>query len=105
MNISKTLIEEIKRKCYIANDDEITLNRLNDIIKDSLTKVKRMIGLENTDFNFEDEGNEEELELLKNYCWYAWNDSSNEFKDNYSDDINSLHRKWEVKQYAEEESS
>lgn len=102
--ISETLIGEIKRKCYITDDNEITNNRLKDIIKEAIPVVKRMIGLENVEFNFELEDNKEELKLLKNYCWYDWNDSIHEFKDNYLDDINSLHRKWEVKQYAEEES-
>ena len=101
--MNETLTNEVKRKCYITDTSELTLSRLNDIIKDSLTKVKRMIGV-STDFDFTEEGNEEELELFKNYCWYAWNDAINEFKDNYVDDINSLHRKHEVEQYAEEEN-
>ena len=102
--ISETLIEEVKRKCYITDTNESTTNRLRDVVKEAIPVVKRMIGLENTDFNFEAEGNEEELKLFKNYCWYDWNDSIHEFKDNYLDDINSLHRKWEVKQYAEKET-
>ena len=101
--ISETLINEVKRRCYITDTNEVTYNRLKDIVKDSLPKVKRMIGV-SADFNFEAEGNEEEIELFKNYCWYAWNDSSNEFKDNYLDDINSLHHKHEVAQYVEEEN-
>ena len=101
--MNETLINEVKRKCYITDTNELTLSRLNDIIKDSLTKVKRMIGV-STDFDFTEEGNEEELELFKNYCWYAWNDSINEFKDNYLDDINSIHHKHEVEQYVEEEN-
>ena len=101
--ISETLISKVKRKCYITDTNETTINRLNDIITDSLSKVKRMIGV-STNFDFEAEGNEEELELFKNYCWYAWNDSSNEFKNNYMDDINSLHQKHEVKQYVEEKN-
>lgn len=102
--ISETLIEEVKRKCYITDTNESTINRLRDVVKEAIPTVKRMLGLENVDFNFEAEGNEEELKLFKNYCWYDWNDSINEFKDNYLDDINSLHHKHEVKQYAEEKS-
>lgn len=101
--ISQNLTDELKRRCYITDNNELTLKRFDDTIKDSLTKVKRLIGLENATFDFEAKGNEEELELFKNYVWYAWNDSSHEFKDNYLDDINSLHHKWEVKQYAEKE--
>lgn len=103
MEISETLIKQIKLKCYITDESEQTTIRLNNIIAEALTKVKRMIGV-STDYDFEAKGNEEELELLKNYCWYAWNDSTNEFKDNYLDDINSLHHKHEVEQYVEKEN-
>lgn len=101
--INQTLIDKVKRKCYITDTNELTTQRLTDIITSALTKVKRMIGVDTT-FDFEVEGNEEELELLLNYCWYVWNDSSNEFNDNYLDDINSLHHKHEVTQYVEKES-
>lgn len=104
MDISESLLNEVKRKCYITDTNEITINKVKDMIKDAIPVVKRMIGLENIEFNFEDKDNEEELKLLKNYCWYDWNDSINEFKDSYLDDINSLRHKWEVKQYAEEEN-
>ena len=102
--LSETLIEKIKRKCYITDTNKTTNDRLKDLITDSLTKIKRLIGV-SADFDFELEGNEEELELFKNYCWYAWNDSSNEFKDNYLDDINSIRHKHEVEHYDEEEKS
>lgn len=104
MIISPALLDEVKRKCYITDTSETTNNRLVDVIKDSLPTVKRMIGV-STDFNFEAEGNEEELKLFKNYCWYVWNDLDNEFKDNYLDDINSLHHKHEVEQYDTEEEN
>ena len=103
MDISETLLNEVKRKCYITDTNEITINKVKDMIKDAIPVVKRMIGVAD-DFDFEAEGNEEELKLLKNYCWYDWNDSINEFKDNYLDDINSLRHKHEVTQYAEEEN-
>jgi len=103
MIISETLMLKVKIKCYITDTNTTTTNRLTDIITEALPKVRRMIGVE-SDFDFELEGNEEELELLKNYCWYAWNDSSDEFKNNYLDDINSLHHKHEVAQYVEEEN-
>ena len=102
--LSKSLIDKVKLKCYITDTNITTNTRLEDLITDSLTKVKRMIGV-SANFDFELKGNEEELELFKNYCWYAWNDSSNEFKDNYLDDINSIRHKHEVEQYDEEEKS
>ena len=101
--ISETLIKEVKLKCYITDTNETTNNRLVNMIKDSLPTVRRMIGV-SADFDFEAEGNEEEFKLFKNYCWYAWNDSDNEFEHNYLGDINSLRHKHEVKQYVEEEN-
>lgn len=103
MNISQSLIEQVKNWCYITDDSQITEVRIENIIKSSLPKVKRLIGVK-PDYDFEAKGNEEELELFLNYCWYAWNDSSNDFKDNYLDDINSLHHKHEV-EYAKKENS
>lgn len=99
--ITETLLDEVKRKCYITDNSDLTNKRLNDIVKTALVKVKRMIGV-SPDFDFEEEGNEEELELFKNYCWYAWNDVTNEFNTNYLEDIHSLHSKHEVDQYEEE---
>ena len=102
--MNETLLEKVKRKCYITDTSEITISRLNDIITNGLTKIKRLIGV-SSDFNFEQKGNEEELDLLLNYCWYDWNDASNEFKTNYLDDINSIRHKHEVEQYASEEEN
>lgn len=104
MNISQNLIDKVKRRCYITDTNELTINRLSDIIINSLPKVRRLIGV-NANFDFELEGNGEELDLFLNYCWYAWNDASNEFKDNYLDDINSLHHKHEVESYDFEEEN
>lgn len=101
--IRNSLLEKVKRKCYITDTNELTTLRLKDIIKNANTKIKRMIGLDE-DFDFEEEGNEEELDLLLNYCWYDWNDASNEFKTNYLGDINSVRQKHEVSQYAVEET-
>lgn len=103
MSVSENLLNEIKIKCYITDTSDITVQRLTNIVKEALPTVKRMLGV-SPDFDFEAEGNEEELKLLKNYCWYDWNDCANEFKINYLDDINSLRHKYEVKQYEQEEA-
>lgn len=101
--MNQTLINEVKIKCYITDMSEQTTNRITNIIKYALPTVKRMIGV-CPDFDFEAEGNEEELKLLVNYCWYDWNDCGNEFKTNYLDDINSIRHKHEVLRYAEAET-
>lgn len=100
--LTETMLEKVKRKCYITDTSELTTNRLKDVIESALPKVKRMLGID-SDFDFEEEGNEEEYALFLNYCWYDWNDSVHEFNDSYLGDINSLHHKHEVKQYELEE--
>jgi len=102
MTVSNTLLEKVKRKCYITDTSEFTNLRLTDITSGALTSIKRLIGVSSV-FDFEEEGNEEELNLLLNYCWYDWNDASNEFKNNYLDDINSIRHKHEVLQHESEE--
>lgn len=88
-----SLIEEVKLKCYITDYDELSEIKINNILKNALPKVKRWLGVPSS-FNFEEAGNEEEKALLLNFCWYDWNDSSNEFPINYQEDINSLRLKY-----------
>lgn len=95
------LLEAVKDKCYITTDDLKTLQRLTRIVEDSTIKIARLIGVAD-DFDFSAAG--EERELLLNYCWYAWNDCENEFKDNYLDDILAIRQKYEVLYYAEQET-
>ena len=97
---SVTLTERVKLKCYITDDSEPTKKRLKDCIGISQRRVKRMLGVD-ANFDFEATGNEEELGLFLDYCWYWWNDSSNEFAENYMGDIYSLRQKHEVEQYEE----
>lgn len=104
LNISTNLLEKVKRKCYITDTSEITTLRLEDIITNANTKLKRLIGVSD-DFDFEAKGNEEELDLFLNYCWYDWNDASNEFKNNYLGDIISIRQKYEVVQYNDSEEA
>lgn len=87
------LVDEVKLKCYITDEDELVELKINNIIKNALPKVKRWLGVPTT-FDFEEEGHEEEKALFINYCWYDFNDSSNEFPVNYQEDINSLRLKY-----------
>lgn len=98
------LIQRVKNKCYITDNDPIITERVNDMIEDAKVKIKELIGVESDSLiNFDAVGRERELFL--NYCLYAWNDSSNEFTQNYIDDIMSLRSKYEVEQYAIEETN
>lgn len=96
-NIDDELLQLVKRKCYQISetDNEDNIRRLADIILDAQTKIKSLIGIpEKNSINFQDPGGERELFL--NYCFYAWNDKTEYFKNNYLDDILCLRAKYEV---------
>lgn len=99
----ESLTKIIKDKCYISSDDESIERRLTNIIEDAIMKVSDLIGFseeERESFNFSKPSLERDL--LKNYCWYSWNDHETEFKNNYADDIMVLRTKYEVKNESKE---
>ncbi len=96
------LIQIVKRKCYITDNSDLIKNRLEDIIDDAIIKITEMIGIKDNNFDFSQAG--PERDLLKNYCFYVWNDKSiKEFEDNYISDILKLRHKYIV-EYADKES-
>ena len=102
--IDSDLFDLIKRKCYqiTTSDDDDTAKRLKDTILDAIPKLTRIIGVpkdEKIDFKIPGE----ERDLLKNYCFYAWNDKEAQFKDNYLDDIMVIRSKYEVKSFVGED--
>lgn len=98
--MNEEILVELKSRLDITWEDNITNKRLSNIIKNSIPKLNRLIGVDT--INYTDEGYEEELELLLNYCMYAWENKSELFKTNYIDDILSLRQKYEVEDYREE---
>ena len=100
------LINQVKKRCYITNDEELVQDRLNSIVKNAIPKVKNLLGIYNDEFDFTTQG--EENELFLNFCMYRWNNKSQkEFESNYIGDILSIRHQNEVK-YAktkEEEDS
>lgn len=97
------LIKKVKRRCYITDDDETINERVIDMIENSIPKVRRMLGINDTSYGFTEVG--EEQELFLNYCYYVWNDSADSFKSNYLDDIMSIRSKYEVSQYVESQET
>ncbi len=98
------LVNIIKEKCYIKSSDLDIVKKLRNLIDDSLVKITNLIGMKKRDidsFDFSTPGLERDL--LKNYCWYAWNDNEEEFKHNYADDIMVLRAKYEAKYEAANE--
>ncbi len=97
------LIKIIKEKCYISSDDKSIESRLKNIIEDAIIKVSDLIGFsEEQKESFDFSSPSLERDLLKNYCWYSWNDHESEFKNNYADDIMVLRTKYEVKNELKE---
>jgi len=97
------LISLVKSKCYQVSDDdsEENISRLEIIMEDAEIKVKSMLGITDKNFDFAKPGKERDLFL--NYCFYAWNDKTEFFKNNYLDDIMSIRAEYEVK-YRKEHS-
>lgn len=100
----ETLLKLVKSKCYQITDDDTEANiiRLQKIIEDAEIKIKSMVGITDDNFDFTKPGKERDLFL--NYCFYAWNDKTEYFKNNYSDDIMSVRAEYEVKYYRKENS-
>lgn len=96
-----TLIDKVKKKCYITDISKEITDRLTDIIDDGIIKISDKIGIVG-DFDFSKPS--KERDLLLNYCFYAWNDSANEFDINYLNDIMQIRQKYEVLQNADTET-
>lgn len=93
------LLEQVKRKLNVTWDDDDTNSRIVEIIKNAIPSLKHKLGIFNKDFDFSAEGIENTLFI--NYCLYEWNHCSNEFDDNYANDIAQTRAIWAVK-YEEE---
>lgn len=94
----ENLTNIIKEKCYIKSSDLEIDKKMENLIDDSIIKIANLIGMKEKDFNsFDFSKPGLERDLLKNYCFYAWNDNEQEFKHNYADDIMVLRVKYETK--------
>ena len=96
------LIDKVKKKCYITDISDDMIDRLKDIVDDAIIKISKKLGIVG-DFDFSKPSQERDLFL--NYCFYAWNDSSDEFDQNYLNDIMQIRNYYEVKQNAETEEN
>ena len=95
--MNNALFNLVKRKCYQTTDDNTNDNiqRLSDIMLDAEVKIKNLIGVnEKETIDFSKPSLERDLFL--NYCFYAWNDKIEFFKDNYLSDILDCRAKREV---------
>lgn len=99
------LLNLVKSKCYITDSTDKNANdiinlKISNLISDAKIKIAEMIGLQH-DFDFSKAGLARDLFL--NYCYYAWNDVANEFKNNYLKDIMSARIYYGIKKDNESE--
>ena len=95
------LFDKVKQKLNITWEDEDTNSRIQNIIGSAIPTLTHKLGITDEYFDFADVGAEHNLFLA--YCLYEWNHATNEFDDNYSNEIAQIRRKWEVKHFLENE--
>ena len=92
--------EEIKNQlgslCFTNYTSE-TNRKIERIIKDAIATLNWKLGAE-IDYS-EEEG--QEHNLLLDYCMYAYNQCTNEFDNNYFNEIMQIRQKYEVIQYEQ----
>lgn len=91
------LLQELKDKLNITWDEEETDRKLERIINDSEHILNWKLGAK---IDYSIEGQEHNLFL--NYCMYAYNNCTNEFDDNYFNEIMQIRQKYEVLNYEQE---
>ena len=89
------LLQEVKDHLNITWDEEETNRKIERIIKDAIATLNWKLGAE-IDYS-EEEG--QEHNLLLDYCMYAYNQCTNEFDNNYFNEIMQIRQKYEVIQY------
>ena len=91
------LLQEVKDHLNITWDEEETNRKIERIIKDAIATLNWKLGAE-IDYS-EEEGHEHNL--LLDYCMYAYNQCTNEFDNNYFNEIMQIRQKYEVIQYEQ----
>ena len=96
--MDEKLFQEIKDKLNITWDEEETDRKLKGMIEDAKYILDYKLG---SKIDYTIPGMEHNLFL--NYCMYAYNNCTNEFDDNYFNEIMQLRQKYEVINYVQEE--
>ena len=100
METGDELTRQVKSKLALTWDDEITDERIADVIASAKVYLTERLALP-PDFDFSTPGPENTLFLT--YCYYEYNDAADEFETNYQAILNAVRRTWEVKAYVKEE--
>ena len=96
-DLDKNLLQEVKDHVKVTWDEEETNRKLETIINDAMETLDWKLGAR---VNY---SGGQEHNLLLNYCMYAYNNCTNEFDDNYFNEIMQLRQKYEVINYVQEE--
>lgn len=88
------LLQELKDSLNITWDEEETNRKLKKIMNDAESILNWKLGAK---IDYSTPGQEHNLFL--NYCMYAYNNCTNEFDDNYFNEIMQIRQKYEVLAY------
>lgn len=89
------LVAKVKSKCRITWSDDITDDRIGDIVRNALHVIRYRVGIpDDVDFDFTTPSLEHQI--LLGYCYYAWHDAEDDFLQHYLQDIYACRMRWEV---------
>lgn len=92
------LLEDLKDCLNITWDEDETNRKLKTIINDSIKTMNYKLGAE---IDYSSSGQEHNLFI--NYCMYVYNNCSNEFDNNYLNELYQVRQKYEVMNYEKEQ--
>lgn len=92
--MTETLFAQVKRKLNITWDDEETKATVTDIIQSAIPIMIHKLGITDPNFDFAQPGAENNL--FRSYCLYDYNHCTNEFDDNYANEIGQVREKHEL---------
>lgn len=95
MTNTADLFYRVKGKIKVTWQDESTDERITEMIEDAKVALNHKLGVE---IDYSVPGPERSLFL--NYCLYSWNDCTNEFDNNYRNEIYQIRNKYKVKNYV-----
>lgn len=99
---ASTLADQVKRKCHITWDDEITNQQIEEIMERADAELRDRLGISDEEFDFGRPSREKNLFI--NWCYYAYNDAEDMFESNFFGDLMQVRRKWEVNDAIEEKA-
>lgn len=99
--MSEELILKIKDALDITFNDDDYERKIIGIIEDAIPILRSLFGMpDELEFDWTEPG--QERMLLKNYCLYALNNATEQFKNNYRNDLIQMRIKYEVENDSEE---